>query len=130
MRVRLAAPPTLLPIDGESWGAEMVTANMDEAITGAAVVMVFRLQKERFDSGLAPSLDDYRRLYRLDHARLERFAPGALVMHPGPANRGVEITAELADDPDRSLVAAQVEAGVAIRMAVLERLLARPEGAA
>ncbi|MCG8442791.1 MAG: aspartate carbamoyltransferase catalytic subunit, partial [Caulobacterales bacterium] len=129
-RVRLGGPPTLLPRDPAGWGAETATADMDEAIAGCDVVMVLRVQLERARGAVVPPIAEYRQRYGLDHARLARLAPDALVMHPGPANRGVEIAADLADDPARSLIRDQVEAGVAARMAVLERLLAPAEAAA
>lgn len=119
--VRLCGPPTLLPFDADRWGAE-VFHNMDEAVEGCDVVMVLRLQSERMDSAAIPSNREYFRFYGLDRARLSKANPGALVMHPGPMNRGVEIDSELADDPKISLITAQVEMGVAVRMAVLDML--------
>ncbi|PHR56780.1 MAG: aspartate carbamoyltransferase catalytic subunit [Robiginitomaculum sp.] len=120
--VRLCGPPTLLPSDADRWGAE-VFHNMDEAVTGCDVVMMLRLQNERMDSAAIPSAREYFRFYGLDRARLAKAGKQALVMHPGPMNRGVEIDSELADDPQVSLITGQVEMGVAARMAVLDMLV-------
>ncbi len=120
-RVRLVAPPTLLPHGVETWGAEIFT-DMDAGLKDAHVVMMLRIQTERMDGAYLPSLREYYRYYGLDHRRLEAARPGALVMHPGPMNRGVEIDSTLADDPQLSLINTQVEMGVAVRMAVLDRL--------
>ena len=96
--------------------------DLDAALDGVDAVMMLRLQRERMDEGLVTSLDGYHRDYGLDAARLKRAAPDAVVMHPGPINRGIEITDEVADGP-QSLVLQQVRNGVAARMAVLETLL-------
>lgn len=120
--VRLCGPPTLLPSDADRWGAE-VFHNMDEAVTGCDVVMMLRLQSERMDSAAIPSAREYFRFYGLDRARLAKAGKQALIMHPGPMNRGVEIDSELADDPQVSLITGQVEMGVAARMAVLDMLV-------
>lgn len=120
-QVRLCAPPTLLPLDADRWGAD-VFHDLDEALEGCDAVMALRLQQERMTSGYIPSLREYFRFYGLTEDRLEAASPGALVLHPGPMNRGVEIDSALADDADRSLVLDQVEAGVAMRMAVLEAI--------
>ncbi|SET26404.1 aspartate carbamoyltransferase catalytic subunit [Oceanicella actignis] len=122
-RVRLAAPPTLLPPDVGRYGVE-VFHDMEEALEGADVVMMLRLQKERMDGAYVPSQREYFHRYGLDHRKLARARPDAIVMHPGPMNRGVEIDSLVADDIDRSVIAEQVEMGVAVRMAVLD-LLAR-----
>jgi len=122
-QVRLVAPPTLLPTGAERWGAEVFTT-LEPALDGADVVMTLRLQLERMDGAFLPSKREYFRFYGLDHEKLSRAAPGALIMHPGPMNRGVEIDSALADDPNVSLITDQVEMGVAVRMAVLD-LLAR-----
>ncbi len=127
-QVHLCGPPTLLPSDADRWGAK-VFYNMDEAIAGCDVVMMLRLQTERMTTAAIPSTREYFKFYGLDRARLTHAAPGALVMHPGPMNRGVEIDSELADDPSISLITAQVEMGVAVRMAVLDAL-AEARGAA
>jgi len=119
--VRLCGPPTLLPSDADRWGAD-VFHNMDEAVAGCDVVMVLRLQSERMDQAAIPSTREYFKFYGLDRNRLAKANPGALVMHPGPMNRGVEIDSDVADDPAISLVTKQVEMGVAVRMAVLDML--------
>ncbi|MBW3560814.1 MAG: aspartate carbamoyltransferase catalytic subunit [Proteobacteria bacterium] len=124
--VRLCGPPTLLPTGVDRWGAEVFT-DLDAAIAGADAVMMLRLQTERMDGAYVPSPREYARFWGLTRERLARAAPGAKVLHPGPMNRGVEITGELADDPMVSLIAEQVEMGVAVRMAVLASLSARSE---
>ena len=111
--VRLAGPPSLLP--------EGVTAmSIDEAIEGADVVMMLRVQRERLEEDLGDGPGEYLERYGLTAERLARAASGAAVMHPGPMNRNVEIADDVADDPERSLILLQVEAGVATRMACLE----------
>ena len=111
--VRLGGPPSLLPDDGPS-------LTVDEAIAGADVVMMLRVQRERLDEELGDAPGEYLSRYGLTAERLALAAPDALVMHPGPMNRGVEIADEVADDPHRSIIQLQVEAGVAVRMACLE----------
>jgi aspartate carbamoyltransferase catalytic subunit len=96
--------------------------DMDAGLEGADIVMMLRLQKERMASGPVPSAREYFRFFGLDAARLSKAAPDALVMHPGPMNRGVEIDSAVADDPARSLIREQVEMGVSVRMAVLDVL--------
>jgi aspartate carbamoyltransferase catalytic subunit len=123
--IRVCAPTTLLPPLDDSGGMLhgcLVTQDFDEAIEGADVVMMLRLQRERMEQGLVTSLEDYHRDYGLTEARLKRAAPDAVVMHPGPMNRGVEIDDAVADGP-QSLILQQVANGVAVRMAVLETLL-------
>jgi aspartate carbamoyltransferase catalytic subunit len=99
--------------------------SIDEAIDGADVVMMLRVQRERLEKELGDAPGEYLRLYGLTAERLARAAPNAVVMHPGPMNRGVEIESGIADDPERSLIAPQVEMGVAVRMAVLEMAMLR-----
>ena len=99
-----------------------------EALAGAEVVMMLRLQNERMDGQFVPSAREYRRLYGLTPERLARAAPDAIVMHPGPMNRGVEIDSTVADMPGRSIITEQVEMGVAIRMACLDVLTRRARG--
>lgn len=123
-QVRLVAPPTLLPAGIDRFGAEVVH-DLREGIAGADVVMMLRLQQERMDGAFVPSLREYFRLWGLDQEKLDACAPGAKVMHPGPMNRGVEIQSLVADDAERSLIQPQVEAGVAVRMAVLASLAER-----
>jgi len=122
-RVRLTGPSTLMPARiGES-GAE-VFDDMREGLRDADVVMMLRLQKERMDGGFIPSEREYYHRYGLDAEKLGAARPDAIVMHPGPMNRGVEIDSEIADDIGRSAIQEQVEMGVAVRMAAMD-LLAR-----
>ena len=124
-RVRLVGPPTLMPHGAADWGAE-VFHDMRRGIADVDVVMMLRLQVERMDGALVPSAREYFRFYGLDPEKLVLARPGARVMHPGPMNRGVEIDSVIADDPQVSLIQDQVEMGVAVRMAVLTSLSARP----
>ena len=119
--VRVVAPATLLPSGIADLGATAF-ADMDEGLEGCDVVMMLRMQNERMDGHFVPSTREFARWFALSETRLARAEPDALVMHPGPMNRGVEITSRVADGP-RSLVAEQVEMGVAVRMAVMEVLL-------
>ena len=119
--VRLVAPRTLLPVDAERFGVGIFT-DMREGLKGADIVMMLRLQLERMAGAFVPSTREYFRFYGLDREKLGWAKPAALVMHPGPMNRGVEIASDVADDPDVSLISEQVEMGVAIRMAVLDAL--------
>ena len=120
--IRVCGPSALLPDDGTLQGC-VVTHDMDAALEGVDAVMTLRLQRERMAEGAVESLEEYHRCYGLTALRLARAAPEAIVMHPGPMNRGVEISDEVADGP-RSRVLQQVTNGVAVRMAVLEALLA------
>jgi aspartate carbamoyltransferase catalytic subunit len=119
--VRLVGPPTLMPAEAERFGVT-VYHDMRTGLAGADIVMMLRLQKERMARGLIPSMREYFHLYGLDSEKLAYAKPDALVMHPGPMNRGVEIASDVADDPERSLIREQVEMGVAVRMAVLDSL--------
>jgi aspartate carbamoyltransferase catalytic subunit len=130
-RVRIIAPSTLLPSSPGRLGAEVFT-DMWKGLEGADIVMMLRLQRERMDASYVPSGREYFHFFGLDHEKLARAKPDALVMHPGPMNRGVEIASTVADD-SRSVIREQVEMGVAVRMAVLEALsvhLPGVEGAA
>ena len=118
--IRVAAPPALLPEPHQLAGTR-VCHDLDAALDGADVVMMLRLQRERMEEGLVASLEDYHRDWGLSRARLGRAKPNAIVMHPGPMNRGVEIDDEVADGP-QSVILQQVSNGVAVRMAVLETL--------
>ncbi|MDQ3140275.1 MAG: aspartate carbamoyltransferase catalytic subunit [Pseudomonadota bacterium] len=118
--VRLVGPDALLPIAPPD-GVTRFT-DFDEGIAGADVVMMLRIQRERMGTAVSDALGDYHIHYGLSRARLAGAAPHAVVMHPGPMNRGVEIDSDIADDPDRSLILAQVEMGVAVRMACLDLL--------
>ena len=115
--VRLAGPPELMP-------SELPRLTVDEAISGADVVMMLRVQRERLDQEFGDAPGEYLQSYGLTSQRLALAAPNAVVMHPGPMNRGVEIEDAVADDPERSLINLQVAMGVAVRMACLELLLA------
>ena len=123
--IRVCGPRALLPDDGTLAGCT-VTQDFDAALDGVDAVMMLRLQRERMAEGLVASLDDYHRDYGLTATRLRRAAADAVVLHPGPMNRGVEIDDDVADGP-QSLILQQVANGVAVRMAVLESLLRSPE---
>jgi aspartate carbamoyltransferase catalytic subunit len=120
-RVRVVAPPTLLPAEIERMGVE-VFFDMGQALRDCDIVMMLRLQTERMHGSFVPSTREYFRFYGLDAEKLKVAKPDALIMHPGPMNRGIEIDSELADDIDRSLIREQVEMGVAVRMACLDVL--------
>ena len=119
-KVRVVAPSTLLPSGIESLGVE-VFRTMEEGLKGADIVMMLRLQRERMAGSFIPSVKEYFHYFGLDESKLRHAAPDALVMHPGPMNRGVEIDSAVADGP-ASLIREQVEMGVAVRMAVLDTL--------
>lgn len=120
-RVRVVAPSTLLPAGIGQMGAEVFT-DMAEGLKDADVVMMLRLQRERMEGSFVPSVREYFRYFGLDRDKLNHAHDGALVMHPGPMNRGVEIASDIADGP-QSVIEEQVEMGVAVRMAVMEALL-------
>jgi aspartate carbamoyltransferase catalytic subunit len=119
-RVRVIAPRTLLPAGIERLGVEVFTT-MREGLKDADIVMMLRLQRERMNGSFVPSTKEYFRYFGLDADKLQFAKPDALVMHPGPMNRGVEISSQVADGA-QSLIREQVEMGVAVRMAVLEML--------
>ncbi|MEI7441994.1 MAG: aspartate carbamoyltransferase catalytic subunit [Actinomycetes bacterium] len=119
--VRLVAPPTLLPFGVDTWGAE-VSYTLDDALVGADAVMMLRIQQERMNAAYFPTIHEYSRRYGLNQARVNLMNQGAIVMHPGPMNRGVEITSEVADSP-QSVIVEQVTNGVSVRMAVLYLML-------
>lgn len=120
-RVRVVGPPTLMPAAAGQLGVE-VFHDMGKGLAGADIVMMLRVQRERMTRGLVPSEREYFRFWGLDEAKLRHAKADALVMHPGPMNRGVEIDSAVADDPARSVIKEQVEMGVAVRMAVLDTL--------
>ena len=120
-RIRLIAPPTLMPSGIDTFGCE-IFEDMQEGLKDVDVVMMLRLQRERMDGGFIPSEREYYHLYGLDEAKLRAAKSDAIVMHPGPMNRGVEIDGEIADDINRSVIQEQVEMGVAVRMAVMDLL--------
>ena len=125
--VNVIAPPTLMPPAIERLGVTPFT-DFDAGLAGADVVMMLRLQNERMRGGFIPSPREYFALYGLTRERLERAAPDALVMHPGPMNRGIEISSDIADDLERSAITEQVEMGVAVRMACLDVLTRKQRG--
>ncbi|THF59828.1 aspartate carbamoyltransferase catalytic subunit [Ollibium composti] len=120
-QVRVVAPSTLLPSGIEKMGV-IVHRSMADGLKDADVVMMLRLQRERMEGAFVPSVREYFRYFGLDAEKLKAAKPDALVMHPGPMNRGVEIASEIADGP-QSVIQEQVEMGVAVRMAVMEALL-------
>ena len=122
--VRVVAPPTLLPAKAANLGVE-VHHDMRKGLKDVDIVMMLRLQSERMQGSFVPSVREYFHFYGLDLEKLAFAKPDAMVMHPGPMNRGVEIDTEIADDISRSAIAEQVEMGVAVRMAVLDALSAR-----
>jgi aspartate carbamoyltransferase catalytic subunit len=118
-------PPPILPIEFKQFGVE-VEYNLDQALEGADVVMMLRIQLERQQKNLFPSIREYRNLFSLTQSRFRRAKKNAIIMHPGPINRGVEISADLADSV-KSVILKQVENGIAVRMAVLYLLLGGKE---
>src|SRR5262249_50938761 len=120
-RVRIIAPPTLMPSAIERLGVQ-VFDDMRRGLKDCDIVMMLRLQTERMQGAYVPSIREYFHFFGLDRQKLAEARPDALIMHPGPMNRGVEIDSEVADDIDRSLIREQVEMGVAVRMACLDLL--------
>jgi aspartate carbamoyltransferase catalytic subunit len=120
-RVRVIAPLTLLPSNIDRMGVEVFT-DMKKGLKDVDIVMMLRLQLERMQGAYVPSTREYFRFFGLDYAKLAAAKPDALIMHPGPMNRGVEIDSEVADDINRSVIREQVEMGVAVRMACLDAL--------
>jgi aspartate carbamoyltransferase catalytic subunit len=124
-RIVLVGPPSLLPAEFKKFGAE-IDYNFDSAIKKADVIMMLRIQRERQEKNYFPSIREYRNLYGLTEKRFRRAKKNAIIMHPGPINRGVEISAEMADSA-KSVILKQVKNGIAIRMAVLYLLLGGKE---
>jgi aspartate carbamoyltransferase catalytic subunit len=120
-QVRIIAPPTLMPAAPESFGVG-VYYDMRKGLEGCDVIMMLRLQTERMESNFVPSIREYFHFWGLDDKKLAHAKPDAVIMHPGPINRGVELDTHLADDLNRSMILEQVEMGVAVRQAVLELL--------
>lgn len=118
VNLRLVGPPTLVPKTFESYGVP-VFWHLDEALEGAHYVMALRLQRERMTESLLPSLREYHRLYGITRDRLKLCHPDVRLLHPGPVNRGVELSSEVMEDPDLNLIERQVTSGVAVRMALL-----------
>lgn len=127
-RVRVVGPPTLIPCGIENLGVE-VYYSLEEALVGSDVVMALRIQKERQKKGLFPSLREYARLYGITRERLALAKPDCLLLHPGPVNRGVELSSEVADGA-QSMINRQVTNGVAVRMALLFLLTGGAKGEA
>jgi len=119
--IRLVAPATLLPAAADRLGVE-VHHDLRTGLDGCDIIMMLRLQTERMQGSFVPSIREYFHFFGLDRDKLTHAKPDALIMHPGPMNRGVEIDSELADDIDRSVIREQVEMGVAVRMACLDTL--------
>ena len=120
-RIRLIGPPTLMPSQISEFGVE-VYHDMIEGLKDVDGVMMLRIQRERMDGGFIPSEREYFQRYGLDFKKLSHAKEDAIVMHPGPMNRGVEIDGDIADDVTRSVIQEQVEMGVAVRMAIMELL--------
>ena len=120
-RIRIIAPPTLIPKGIENLGVEIFN-NMEKGLVDCDIVMMLRLQTERMKGLYVPSTREYFKFYGLDYEKLKNAKKDALIMHPGPMNRGIEIDSSLADNLDRSVIHQQVEIGVAVRMACLEML--------
>ena len=120
-KVTLVAPPTLLPVGVEKWGVN-VSYELDSVFPDFDVIMMLRIQNERMKDSFFPSEREYSRGYGLDKFRLSKIKSNAIVMHPGPMNRGLEISAESADS-SQSVILEQVSNGVLVRMAVLYQLL-------
>jgi aspartate carbamoyltransferase catalytic subunit len=125
-RIRVVAPRTLLPADIDRLGVE-IFHDMKRGLADVDIVMMLRLQSERMNGNFFPSIREFFHFFGLDAEKLARAKPDALVMHPGPINRGVEIDSDIADDIGRSVIQEQVEMGVAIRMACLDLLLNKPD---
>ncbi len=121
-QVRVVAPKTLLPAGIEELGVEL-HHDMRTGLRGVDIVMMLRVQKERMSGNFIPSIREYFYFFGLDYAKLAVVKPDALIMHPGPMNRGFEIDSDVADDVERSVIREQVEMGVAVRMAVLDVLV-------
>ncbi|MGY9054559.1 MAG: aspartate carbamoyltransferase catalytic subunit [Alphaproteobacteria bacterium] len=119
--VRIVAPPTLLPPAADRLGVDIYTS-MEEGLKDVDIVMMLRVQTERMQGALIPSKREFFRFYGLDQEKLKAAKPDALIMHPGPMNRGIEIDSDVADDINRSVIPQQVEMGVAVRMACLDLL--------
>ena len=120
--VRFVGPPTLMPAQAEKSFGVTVHHHMEEGLAGVQVIVMLRLQRERMSGAYLPSIREYFTFWGLTRRRLQQAAANAIVMHPGPMNRGVEIASDVADDPERSVILEQVANGLAVRMAVLYRL--------
>tara|TARA_A100001015_G_scaffold164581_1_gene182992 strand:+ start:2782 stop:3687 length:906 start_codon:yes stop_codon:yes gene_type:complete len=121
-KIRVICPPTLLPAEIEKLNIK-VYKNLDDGLNNVDIIMVLRIQKERMEGSFVPSEKEFFKFWGLDRKKLDKARKNALVMHPGPINRGIEIDSDVADDIGRSLILEQVKLGVAIRMAVIKLLL-------
>ncbi len=121
-KIRVICPPTLLPPKIEELGVK-VFKNLEDGLNNVDIIMVLRIQKERMSGSFVPSEKEFFRFWGLDRKKLNNAKKNALVMHPGPINRGIEIDSDVADDIGRSLILEQVKLGVAIRMSVIDELL-------
>ena len=121
-KIRIIAPPTLLPSNIEQLGVK-VFKNLEKGLENVDIIMVLRIQKERMDGTFVPSEKEFFKFWGLDRKKLDKAKKNALVMHPGPINRGIEIDSDVADDISRSLILEQVKLGVAIRMAIIKELI-------
>ena len=124
-KVRLVAPPTLLPYGVEDWDCE-VSYDLDSCLDGSDAVMMLRVQRERMNAAYFPTSHEYSNRYGLNVTRMNRLSQNAVIMHPGPMNRGMEISADVADS-NRSVIVEQVANGVSVRMAVLYLMLGGSE---
>lgn len=124
-QVTVVGPPTLLPASLESWGVD-VSFNLDEVLSKLDVVYLLRVQKERQSEQLFPSTREYSGFWGLDQRRVDLMKPEALIMHPGPMNRGIEIGSDMAD-LDRSIITDQVTNGISVRMSLLYLMLGQPD---
>ena len=120
--VRVISPPTLLPAGIEKMDVK-IYKNIHEGLENVDIIMVLRIQKERMEGSFVPSEKEFFRFWGLDREKLNRAKKNALVMHPGPINRGIEIDSDVADDIGRSLILEQVKLGVAVRMSVINKLI-------
>ena len=121
-KVRVICPPTLLPPNIEDLGVK-VFKNLEDGLNNVDIIMVLRIQKERMSGSFVPSEKEFFKFWGLDRKKLNNAKKNALVMHPGPINRGIEIDSDVADDIGRSLILEQVKLGVAIRMSIIDELL-------
>ena len=121
-KVRVICPPTLLPPNVEELGVK-VFKNLEDGLNNVDIIMVLRIQKERMSGSFVPSEKEFFKFWGLDRKKLNNAKKNALVMHPGPINRGIEIDSDVADDIGRSLILEQVRLGVAIRMSIIDKLL-------
>jgi len=120
--VRVIAPSTLMPKEIHQFGVKVYT-NMEDGLKDVDIIMMLRMQLERMDGSYIPSTREYYEFFALDYKKIKHAKEDALIMHPGPMNRGIEIDASLADDINRSIIVQQVEMGVAVRMACLKILM-------